>query len=118
MGTLLLQEMSPNKYGDHATNRVNSVWHGVNGIRKDNTKYTYDKAGNIATVTENGIEIAKYVYDGLNRLIRENTTDFGKITYEYDNAGNILCKAIDGKRYKYTYSQNGWKDQLLERSYK
>ncbi len=50
--------------------------------------------------------------------MRENNTTFGKITYEYDNAGNILCKAVDGKRYKYTYSQNGWKDQLLERSYK
>ena len=114
----LVKDIYYAKYGDHATNRVNSVWHGVNGIRKDNTKYSYDKAGNIATVTENGIETAKYVYDGLNRLVRENNSTFGKITYEYDNAGNILCKAIDGKRYKYTYSQNGWKDQLLERSYK
>ena len=114
----LVKDIYYAKYGDHATNRVNSVWHGVNGIRKDNTKYTYDKAGNIATVAENGIVTAKYVYDGLNRLVRENNSTFGKITYEYDNAGNILCKAIDGKRYKYTYSQNGWKDQLLERSYK
>ncbi len=114
----LVKDLYYAKYGDHATNRVNSVWHGVNGIRKDNTKYTYDKAGNIATVTENGIVTSKYVYDGLNRLVRENNSTFGKITYEYDNAGNILCKAVDGKRYKYTYSQNGWKDQLLERSYK
>ncbi len=114
----LVKDIYYTKYGDHATNRVNSVWYGINGIRKDNIKYTYDKAGNISTITENGIVVARYVYDGLNRLIRENTTDFGRITYEYDNAGNILCKTVRGKKYRYTYPQNGWKDQLLERSYK
>ncbi len=113
----LVKDIYYAKYGDHATNRVNSVWHGVNGIRKDNTKYTYDKAGNISTVTENGV-VTRYVYDGLNRLIREDNPTFGKITYEYDNAGNILCKTVRGKKYRYTYPQNGWKDQLLERSYK
>ena len=105
------------KYGDRATNRVSSVWYGVNGIRKDNTRYTYDKAGNISTVTENGV-VTRYVYDGLNRLIREDNPTFGKVTYEYDNAGNILCKTVRGKKYRYTYPQDGWKDQLLERSYK
>lgn len=114
----LVKDIYYAKYGDHATNRINSVWYGINGIRKDNVKYTYDKAGNIATVTENGIVSARYVYDGLNRLVRENTADFGKITYEYDNAGNILCKTVRGKKYRYTYPQEGWKDQLLERSYK
>ena len=113
----LVKDIYYAKYGDHATNRVNSVWYGINGIRKDNVKYTYDKAGNIATVTENGV-VTRYVYDGLNRLIREDNPTFGKVTYEYDNAGNILCKTVKGKQYRYTYPQNCWKDQLLERSYR
>ena len=54
----------------------------------------------------------------MNRLIREDNPTFGKVTYEYDNTGNILCKTVKGKKYRYTYPQNGWKDQLLERSYK
>ena len=118
LGNNLVKNVYYAKYGDHATNRVNSVWYGINGIRKDNVKYTYDKAGNIATVTENGVVVARYVYDGLNRLIREDNPTFGKITYDYDNAGNILCKTVRGKKYRYAYPQNGWKDQLLERSYK
>ena len=112
LGKNLVKDIYYAKYGDHATNRVNSVWYGVNGIRKDNLKYAYDKAGNITTVTENGSVIARYVYDGLNRLVRENSV-FGKITYQYDNAGNILCKTVDGKKYNYSYPASGWKDQLL-----
>jgi len=104
VGVNLVKDIYYAKYGDHATNRVNSVWHGVNGVRKDNVKYAYDKAGNITTVTENGIVVARYVYDGLNRLVREDNPTFGKkITYEYDSAGNILCKSVMGKKYRYTY---------------
>lgn len=124
LGQNLVKDIYYAKFGDHATNRINSVWHGINGIRKDNTRYTYDKAGNIETVTENGELVARYQYDGLNRLVREDNAQFGTFTYQYDPAGNILCK----KSYEFTtaetlgkatsvneysYKQSGWKDQLL-----
>ncbi len=112
------------KYGDHATNRVNSVWHGVNGIRRDNTKYTYDKAGNIETITENGKLVARYQYDGLNRITREDNVRFGTFTYQYDTAGNLLSKTEyaytlsdtlgqEESVKEYSYNQDGWKDRLL-----
>lgn len=113
LGQVLAKDVYYQGFGDHTTNRVSSVWYGVNGFRKDNNKYTYDKAGNIATITENGLEAAKYVYDGLNRLVRENNSIMGKTSVVYDAAGNILYKTINGRRTKYRYSQNGWKDQLI-----
>lgn len=123
LGENLVKDIYYAKYGDHATNRVNSVWHGVNGARKDSTRYTYDKAGNIETVTENGQLVARYAYDGLNRLVREDNVHFGTFTYQYDVAGNIVSKTsyaytlsetlTDGKSVEYAYEQHGWKDQLV-----
>ena len=113
LGENLVKDISYIKRGDHATNRVSTEWFGVNGIRKDSLRYTYDKAGNIETVTENGIVVAEYAYDGLNRLIREKSAQFGNISYEYDSAGNIVCKTVNGTRYEYSYPQSGWKDQML-----
>ena len=123
LGEILSKDIYYAKYGDHATNRINSIWFGVNGIRKDNTKYTYDKAGNIATVTENGKLAARYFYDGLNRLVRQDDINFGTVTYKYDHAGNITCKTTYALTFdealgtpvetqEYTYRQRGWQDQL------
>ena len=124
LGENLSKDIYYAKYGDHATNRINSIWFGVNGIRKDNTKYTYDKAGNIATVTENGKLVARYFYDGLNRLVRQDDINFGTVTYKYDHAGNITCKTTYALTFdeslgtpvetqEYTYRQRGWQDQLV-----
>ena len=124
LGENLSKDIYYAKYGDHATNRINSIWFGVNGIRKDNTKYTYDKAGNIATVTENGKLAARYFYDGLNRLVRQDDINFGTVTYKYDHAGNITCKTTYALTFdealgtpvetqEYTCRQRGWQDQLV-----
>ncbi|MCL2062595.1 MAG: hypothetical protein FWH03_08260 [Firmicutes bacterium] len=112
------------KFGDHATNYVSSVWYGVDGKRDENTRYTYDKKGNIVSVKENGKDTVRYAYDSLDRLIREDNKTLKKTEiYQYDNNGNIVAKAT----YPYTlsdnptgvtpieykYPQSGWCDQLL-----
>ncbi len=86
-------------------------------------KYTYDAVGNIEKIYENGILKASYVYDGLNRLTRENNKWLNKtICCSYDIGGNITAK----KEYAYTtgtlgsvqktipyvYGNSQWKDQL------
>lgn len=85
------------KEGDHATNMPSAVYFGSspNGKYeiKDNIKYKYDNMGNVAEIKENGVLFARYFYDSLNRLVREDNKKLGKTwLYSYDNNGNILCK--------------------------
>ncbi|MDE5667140.1 MAG: hypothetical protein K2I29_02765, partial [Clostridia bacterium] len=78
------------KVGDHATNMPATVWFGSGAAIKDSIKYKYDNCGNICEVKENGHVAAKYTYDGLNRLVREDNKQIGKtVLYSYDNNGNI-----------------------------
>ena len=59
--------------------------------------YTYDAAGNRATMTENGTTTT-YTYDKNNRLLRESKPG-SIITYTYDANGNLLTG--DGATYTY-----------------
>ena len=90
--------------------------------------YTYDNLGNIATVSEKTstgsvTQKAKYTYDELSQLVREDNKYINKtITYQYDAGGNLQSK----KEYEYTtgtlgtvkktisyaYEDSNWKDKL------
>ena len=115
------------KRGEKASNRVSSIWYGSKGVIKDSIKYIYDEKGNISKVLENGVEITRYTYDNLTRLIREDNKKLDKTYFfEYDKGGNIIRKTI----YKYNlnnreaitttatsdyifyYPSVGWKDKL------
>ena len=89
------------------------------------TSYEYDENGNIETVSEGGVQKAKYYYDELNQLIREDNVWLNKtIAYTYDKGGNILAVneydyttgSLDGltptTTNSYTYSDTNWKDKL------
>lgn len=86
--------------------------------------YTYDKNGNIETISS-GTELKhKYYYDTLNQLVREDDKDRNMtITYDYDEGGNILSKSIypyttettlnnKVETVTYSYENENWKDQL------
>lgn len=109
-----------------ATEMVAEVTGHVFGINADSVtmRYTYDKAGNPETVSRGENLLAKYSYDGLNRLRREDNHAAGKtFIWDYDAGGNIICK----KEYPlctdvnlgpctdsrvYTYKSEGWRDRL------
>ncbi len=91
-------------------------------IHSDDTlSYKYDSMGNITEVLENGLTAARYEYDTLGRLTREDNKAFGK-TYRfvYDNKGNILVRYEypfasvatnelnfeEATEYKYRYEEN------------
>ncbi len=79
--------------GDHATNMPSTVWYANGNVIRDNVKYKYDACGNILEIRENGKLSARYEYDLLNRLVREDNKKFGKTwIYTYDNCGNITSK--------------------------
>ena len=85
------------KEGDHGTNMPSSVYFGKTKNNRfsvsDNIKYKYDEMCNISEVRENGVLTAKYTYDRIGRLVREDNRKFGKTwLWSYDNCGNILSK--------------------------
>ena len=91
------------KFGDRATNLPSTVRYGNNVNDKydvcDSVKYRYDTMGNIVEVLENGLSTAKYEYDALGRLKREDNKHFAKTTlFSYDDNGNIIAK------YEYAFT--------------
>ena len=109
-----------------ATEIVSSVTSHVYGTSANAStlSYTYDKAGNLETVSNGNSLLSKYYYDGLNRLKREdNHTADKTYVWDYDIGGNILFKkeyalctdvnlgtCLDTKTY--TYKSEGWRDRL------
>ena len=83
------------KKGEHATNLPQSIkfWDKtINGF-KDSLSYAYDGRGNITQINQNGKLFARYTYDGLNRLVREDNAKLNKTyLFEYDRTGNIIAK--------------------------
>ncbi len=60
------------------------------GGTADALAYTYDNAGNIATIQENGVLKASYRYDQFGQLIREDNAWADRTyLYHYDNGGNL-----------------------------
>ena len=95
-----------------------AVYYG--GIEKDkyviseNTKYEYDKNGNIVKIYENGALTVRYGYDSIDRLIREDNKKIGfTALYAYDNCGNILCK----RQTAFTLKENAEECEFTQTRY-
>ena len=75
---------------------------------KEDTKYTYDKNGNILTETATqkyqGTKTVKktYTYDLSGRMTKA-VIDGKATTYSYDAVGNRLTRTADGKTSNYSY---------------
>lgn len=108
--------------GNKTTTQINSIKNG----QDQEIKYTFDKNGNIETISY-GTELKnKYYYDSVNQLIREDDSSRNlTITYSYDVGGNITSKTIypytEGdtlpeptETISYTYGNDEWKDQLTK----
>ena len=61
--------------------------------------FTYDAVGNIVTISENGVQKVKYMYNALSELTRVDSAWENKsITYTYDAGMNMTSR----KEYSYT----------------
>ncbi len=121
------KEFSYLKNGDHASNLISKLDFAVSGIKTDNLRYLYDKKGNITEIRQNNNLIARYKYDGLSRIIREDNKNLQKTTtFAYDEGGNITKRTqypftladnldyLEGREFDYHYPAFGWKDQLMQ----
>lgn len=101
------------------TPRIAAFTSVVNG-NESQYSYIYDGAGNLTSVSLNGVLQYCYQYDNLGQLIQEENKVTG-ITYfyVYDDAGNITSKLINDyslvgppSAYNYTYGDATWGDLL------
>lgn len=126
LGSILSKKYNYLQNGDHATNLISSEWFGDSKSLRDSYKYSYDKKGNITSISENGELITRYTYDDLSRLIREDNKRLNKTSvFCYDNGGNITARhnytyslaagseLSGGTLDTYSYPISGWRDQLL-----
>lgn len=111
--------------GDHASNLIASETFATNNVSDECLKYKYDTKGNLTEIRQNNKLVARYAYDSLSRLVREDNKALNKTTtYCYDAGGNILCRTeynftlVDnldfetGITFNYSYATEGWRDQL------
>ena len=87
-------------------NRLSQVYNSA-----ERTRYTYDKADNILSVTRglsNNTQVTNYEYDNRNQLIKYTDAMGQSETYVYDNYGNMVSKTDrNGDIMKYTYDALG-----------
>ena len=89
--------------GNHTSNIPCILEIGVDGKQASRLSYKYDDKGNIIEVRENNNLLARYKYDALSRLIREDNKELSKTTtYFYDAGGNITSR----KEYDFTLISN------------
>ena len=79
-GTLEHREYEYLKVGDHTSNLVSKLKFARDGVQREMLRYKYDEKGNITEIRENNTLLARYKYDGLSRLIREDNKEFSKTT--------------------------------------
>ncbi|TYB67130.1 RHS repeat-associated core domain-containing protein [Nonomuraea sp. PA05] len=81
------------------------------------TKYTYDQAGRLATVTDPAGNVWRYTYDLRGREIRTEDPDKGVTTTTYNDADEIVTTTDSrGKTLWYGYDDLGRQTQLREGS--
>lgn len=101
--------------GNRTSELIEEVKNGSNKY-----SYKYDKLNNITEVYYNDELIKKYSYDVHNELIEEEDYEKDeKITYTYDNSGNLGTKVTKNlttndiiKTDTYQYGNSNWEDQL------
>ncbi len=124
----LAKEFSYLKKGNYTSNLVSKIKFAKNDVINDSLSYKYDEKGNIVEVRQNNKLVARYKYDSLSRIIREDNKELNTTTtFEYDAGGNITCKKVyafsiienldfeqELQHIPYTYPISGWRDQLQE----
>ncbi|MDR3293543.1 MAG: RHS repeat-associated core domain-containing protein [Clostridiales bacterium] len=82
------------KNDDRTTGLVSTLRYSIDGKDTSSLKYTYDANGNITVIRENGKLKARYAYDSVNRLVREDNKDLNKtVVFTYDAGGNISYRS-------------------------
>ncbi len=65
-------------------------------------QYSYDKNGNVKTVTDRNENVTEYEYDVMNRMTKENAAGLTERSIEYDGLGRVKSET-DGENNTHIY---------------
>ncbi|WP_214325291.1 RHS repeat domain-containing protein [Nonomuraea sediminis] len=83
----------------------------------DVTRYGYDKAGNLTSVTDPSGNVWRYTYDLAGRKTGSADPDRGTTTYAYNDANELVSsKDAEGRELFYAYDELGRKTALRDGS--
>ncbi|QFY06764.1 type IV secretion protein Rhs [Nonomuraea phyllanthi] len=83
----------------------------------ESTKYTYDHAGRLSTVTDPAGNVWRHHYDVRGREIRTEDPDKGVTTFTYNDADEVVSVSdARGKTLWYSYDELGRKKEMREGS--
>ncbi|MEU1183818.1 RHS repeat-associated core domain-containing protein [Streptomyces sp. NPDC005820] len=83
----------------------------------DETRYTYTKSGDLATVTDPAGNVWRYQYDLRGRKVRAEDPDAGTTAFTYDDEDQLLSTTdARGRTLAYSYDALGRKTGLYEGS--
>ncbi len=121
----IVKEFTYLKNGNRTSNLISKLNYSNGTLINDVLSYKYDHNGNIIEIRKSNELVARYKYDSLSRIIREDNKLLNKTqTYEYDGGGNITIHKEyaytlsdnlnyeEYKSFKYSYPILGWRDQL------
>jgi RHS repeat-associated protein len=76
--------------------------------RGDVTSYAYDEAGRMTGLTDPDSHTITWTYDALGRRVGQANRDSTSVTWTYDGAGRVLTRAATGiATVTYTHDANG-----------
>lgn len=106
---------------------LNYTYDNLGSILSDGINtYSYDSNLRLSTITRKGKTLT-YGYDGFNRIISVDYSDFinNKVRYEYDKNGNVTSLIYPGgKTVNYTYDNNrmatvtDWNNKTITYNYR
>lgn len=84
---------------DYSYNSLDQLIREVrSGIDAWTIEYSYDRRGNMQTVSENGSEVRKLAFDASNRLIKAVGAAGTTAEYSYDGLGHRICRREIGEQ--------------------
>lgn len=94
-------------------NALNQVTSQLDGMKRK-TLSQYDQDGNLILLTDNINREFRYSYDAFRKRLESVTPPTGKISYDYDNSGNVIStKYEDGS---YIYNEYDPLDRIIHRT--
>ena len=105
-GNVLTEDYAGQQHAENSYNEIGLLTTVT--TEAGETKYQYDEAGRLISVTQPGGETVSYTYDGRGNRTSLTYPDGRTVKYTYDDLNRLVkVKGLDGDTTKYSYDELG-----------